>query len=124
MVENEQACTEGIAFVAYMNTWKMENFCLDCCYQFMQLLQGNAVPVRVGLFLIVNPPSWFGPVWKIMKRMLSRDFRTRVKMIPESGLPKYLAEGFEEFLPDETEIGRANTTELVQDFVAYRKRVE
>jgi hypothetical protein len=30
------------------------------CY--MALLQGLALPLQVNLFLIVNPPSWFGVI--------------------------------------------------------------
>ena len=90
----------------------------------MQVLQGVTIPVRVRLFLIVNPPSFFGSVWTFMKPMLSRDFRKKVKMIKESDLSKYLQKGFEKFLPDETSIGNADTNELVKDFIAMRKLIE
>ena len=49
----EKECTEGIAFMAYMNDWTMSNFSVNYCFQFMQMLQGR-IPVRVRLFLIVN----------------------------------------------------------------------
>ena len=124
MLENERSNNEGVAFLAYMNTWKVENFSFDYCYQFMQVLQGVTIPVRVRLFLIVNPPSFFGSVWTFMKPMLSRDFRKKVKMIKESDLSKYLQKGFEKFLPDETSIGKADTNELVKDFIAMRKLIE
>lgn len=123
MMEKEKACKEGIGFLAYMNDWKMENFSVDYCYQFMHVLQGR-VPARVRLFLIVNPPSWFGSIWKIMKVVLSADFRKKVKVIPESKLSQYLLDGYDEFLPNETELGTADTDRIVQDFVAYRTRVE
>lgn len=53
MCEMEKASSEGIGFMAYMNDWKMANFSVDYCYQFMMMLQGR-VPVRVRMFLIVN----------------------------------------------------------------------
>lgn len=123
MCERENACTEGIGFMAYMKDWKMENFSVNYCYQFMMMLQGR-VPVRVRMFLIVNPPSWFGTIWNIMKPMLAADFRKKVHVIKEDKLHEYLQEGFETYLPDDTELGQVDTSDIVKDFVTYRKRVE
>eukprot|EP00535_Pseudo-nitzschia_heimii_P013046 CAMPEP_0197193024 /NCGR_PEP_ID=MMETSP1423-20130617/26276_1 /TAXON_ID=476441 /ORGANISM="Pseudo-nitzschia heimii, Strain UNC1101" /LENGTH=269 /DNA_ID=CAMNT_0042646073 /DNA_START=85 /DNA_END=894 /DNA_ORIENTATION=+ len=120
---NEKNTREGIGFVANMDDWKMENFSFDYCLQFMNMLQGK-IPVRVRMFLIVNPPGWFGTIWSIMKPMLSKDFRKKVNVIPEAKLSKYLSEGFEDFLPDEFAGGRASTDDIVKDFVAYRKSIE
>lgn len=59
MCDSSEKCSaEGIGFMAYMNDWKMTNFSVMYCYQFMMMLQGR-IPVRVRMFLIVNPPSWF-----------------------------------------------------------------
>ncbi|CAJ1950241.1 unnamed protein product [Cylindrotheca closterium] len=123
MCEMEKASSEGIGFMAYMNDWKMSNFSIDYCYQFMMMLQGR-VPVRVRMFLIVNPPSWFGMIWKIMKPMLSPDFRKKVHVIKESKIGDFLMEGYETYLPDETATGKADTESMVEDFVTYRKAAE
>lgn len=123
MVENEKACTEGIAFMANMADWGFTNFSVSYCHQFMMMLQGR-VPVRVRLFLIVNPPSWFGTIWSIMKPMLAEDFRKKVHMIPCSQLTDHLEPGFEAKLPDDIEIGQAETHAMVSDFIAYRNFVE
>ena len=120
---NEKNTREGIGFVANMDDWAMKNFSVDYCLQFMNMLQGK-IPVRVRMFLIVNPPGWFGMIWRIMKPMLSEDFRKKVSVIYESELSNFLAEGFEEFLPDEFSDGRASTDDMVEDFIAYRKSVE
>jgi len=120
---NEMNSREGIGFVANMDDWKMQNFSVDYCLQFMKMLQGK-IPVRVRMFLIVNPPGWFGTIWSIMKPMLSKDFRKKVAVIPETKLSKYLSEGFEDFLPDEFAGGRASTDDIVKDYVAYRKSIE
>jgi len=120
---NEKNAKEGIGFVANMDDWKMTNFSVSYCLQFMNMLQGK-IPVRVRMFLIVNPPGWFDTIWSIMKPMLSKDFRKKVNVIPESKLSKYLAEGYEDFLPDELAGGRASTEDMVKDFVAYRKSIE
>uniref|UniRef100_A0A6U2FXP7 CRAL-TRIO domain-containing protein n=1 Tax=Pseudictyota dubia TaxID=2749911 RepID=A0A6U2FXP7_9STRA len=123
MVEKEKACTEGIAFMANMADWSFSNFSVSYCHQFMMMLQGR-VPVRVRLFLIVNPPSWFGKIWSIMKPMLAADFRKKVHMIPCSQLNDHLEDNFVDKLPDDIDIGKADTQAMVSDFVAYRKFVE
>jgi CRAL/TRIO domain len=125
MLENNQfAQKEGIGFIACMDNWKMKNFEVNYCYQFMMTLQGFMVPVKTQLFLIVNPPSWFGTIWKIMKPMLAPSFRKRVKICPEFKIAKYLQPGFEQFLPDDMASGQAYTDNMVMDFIAYREHVE
>jgi hypothetical protein len=120
----EASCRNGIGFIANMDDWAMKNFDVNYCFQYMMCLQGFMVPVKVELFLIVNPPSWFGAIWKIMKPMLAPSFRRKVKVILADKLPKYLEQGFEEYLPDEMEYGKADTDAIVQDFVTFRKYYE
>lgn len=120
---SEKDSSEGIAFLAYMKDWKMANFSVNYCYQFMMMLQGR-IPVRVRMFLIVNPPSWFSKIWAIMKPMLAPDFRKKVHVIPEAKVSQFLEPGFESYLPSEMAHGKADVEELCQNFVTYRKRVE
>lgn len=54
MLEKEVNARNGIGFIACMNDWKMSNFEVNYCYQFMMALQAMVVPVTVELFLIVN----------------------------------------------------------------------
>ena len=124
MVEKESACADGICFLANMDDWTMRNFCTDYCFQFMSGLQGKKVPVRVNLFLIVNPPSWFNKIWAIMKPMLAPEFRKKVHMIKESQLSDFLADGFESNLPDDMSTGKASTEQMIRDFAHYRKYIE
>ena len=109
--------------MANMDGWKMVNFSVSYCHQFMMMLQGR-VPVRVRLFLIVNPPSWFGKIWNIMKPMLAADFRKKVHMIPHTELSEHLMKDYMKYLPDDIEGGKVPTEDICKDFVAYRKFVE
>jgi hypothetical protein len=73
----EQSChadTHGIGFIACMDDWTMKSFDVDYCLQFMMMLHGYVIPIKVQLFLIVNPPIWFDVFWKIMKTMLAQSF--------------------------------------------------
>jgi len=123
MCESEKESTEGIGFLANLDDWSMVNFSVSYCYQFMMMLQGR-VPVRVRLFLIVNPPSWFGKIWNIMKPMLAADFRKKVHMIPDSRLEEFLADDYQTYLPDDVSKGMVDTDVMVEDFIAFRKNVE
>jgi hypothetical protein len=123
MAESETARSKGIGFLAYMDGWRYEHFSVRYCNEFMVMLQQRG-PASVKLFLIVDPPSWFPAIWRIMRGMLSRDFRKKVFMIREPALDKFLEPGFEEFLPDDMPRGKTNTHQLVKDFIAYRKFVE
>jgi hypothetical protein len=92
--ERHRDTTRKLGFIANMKDWTMDNFSMDYCFQFMQALQGTKGPVKVDLFLIVNPPKWFDKVWNIMKPMLSTAFRKtsahglgRVsRYVPQAGL--------------------------------------
>lgn len=123
VASKEKNSKEGIAFLANMDDWSFSNFSISYCHNFMMMLQGK-IPVRVRLFLIVNPPSWFGKIWSIMKPMLSSEFRKKVHMIPENKLGDFLMNGYENYLPDDLTTGKASTDEMVKDFIAYRKFME
>jgi hypothetical protein len=90
----------------------------------MMALQGAMVPVKVQLFLIVNPPTWFGAIWRIMKGMLLPSFRRKVKICNEDAITKYLKSDYQKFLPDDMKSGTVPTDKLVADFIAYREHVE
>ena len=55
MVEKESAQRDGIGAVANTTDWSMANFRVNYCYKLMIGLQGMKTPMRVKLFLIVNP---------------------------------------------------------------------
>eukprot|EP00977_Amphora_coffeiformis_P029152 scaffold39088_cov229-Amphora_coffeaeformis.AAC.2 len=122
--ERQRDRNSKIGFIANMEGWKMENFAIDYCKQFMFTLQGMKAPIRVDLFLIVNPPGWFDRVWSIMKSMLASGFRKKVHMISESRLGEFLRPGFEDYLPDELAVGKASVPKLVTDFVEFREYYE
>ena len=124
MVESHQSCTNGICCIVNMDDWTMNHFASDYYLQFMSALQGKKVPVRVNLFLIVNPPSWFDKVWAIIKPALSADFITKTHMIKEAQLSDFLAKGYQEHLPDDFSTGQAPTEQIIRDFAHYRKYIE
>jgi len=119
--ENNQ---DGIGFIANMAGWKMTNFSLAYWHKLMMLLQGRKVPTRVERFLILDPPSWFGSIWSITKPMLTEAFRRNVHIITFHDLGKYLQAGYHHYMPDDVYFGKADTNRIIQNFIAYRKRIE
>jgi hypothetical protein len=124
MLEREESQRDGIGFVANMEGWTMSNFQVNYCYKFMMGLQAKKTPTRVQLFLIVNPPAWFGNIWSIMKSMLSEEFRKKVHIVSHDGLKKYLVPGYEKMLPDDMIFGKQDTDKIVKDFIVERRQLE
>lgn len=116
--------SNGIAFIANMEGWTMSNFCIEYCRKFMYYLQGRAFPAKVDQFLILNPPSWFGKVWAVMKTMMTPSFRQKVHMIDNDDLLSYMDIDFEEYMPNEVRGGDVDTGSLVRDFVLFYQTLE
>lgn len=124
MLEKELPDRDGIGLIAYMNEWKLKFFKPEDSYRVLMILQGHVIPVKIKTFLIVNPPPWFDRVWKIIKPMMSTNFRRRIRIIPEQKLHLFLQDGFEQYLPDEMELGKANTDDMVADYNTYRQYLD
>ena len=58
------------------------------------------------------------------KPMLTEAFRRNVKIVCVNDLKTHLQKGFEDYLPDDVYVGKAETDRIVQNFIEYRKRVE
>lgn len=118
MSDTEEKCRNGVALISNMKGFAIENFNEDHWFQFMMTLQGNLVPTRVNLVLIVNAPSWFQQnVWKKMKPALSSSFSKNVHMIKSDKLSDYLMDGYREYLPTELPHGYRDTREIVEDYI-------
>jgi hypothetical protein len=124
MLEREECSTRGVAFIANMKGWTRHNFSLDYCRDFMNMLEGNVVPAKVELFLIVDPPVWFEIIYNIILNMLSEEFAQKVQLVSSQDLDEYLADGCHQFLPDDVEGGKCDTKTAVDDFIRYRMAVE
>jgi hypothetical protein len=124
MLEDGQCCRDGITFLANMSGWTKVNFTVNYCRRFMCTLQGRDMPVNVKSFIIVDPPSWFGSIWRIIKTILSPAFQRNVHMISSEDLHMYFEEGFTSFLPDEMDMGKFPTDDIVTGFIEDRKRIE
>jgi hypothetical protein len=84
MTERESTATEGLSFMANMEDWGWSNFSIKYAKSFFDTVQvpfsslflivKGRFPCRVRMFLIVNPPSWFNMVWRLIRPMMSSQF--------------------------------------------------
>eukprot|EP00980_Cylindrotheca_fusiformis_P006822 scaffold1427_cov63-Cylindrotheca_fusiformis.AAC.5 len=118
--DTPESCQNGLAFVANMKSFTTKHYEESYWIQLIQALQGKYVPIRINLFLIVNPPTWFGKVWNLaMKPTLSNAFIKTVHIVDsEEELFEYLSPGYEAFLPEElATVGWRSTSEIVEDYI-------
>jgi hypothetical protein len=124
-VTHESASTNGLCIVLNMEQWTMRHYTTDFLRRFWAVLQGFRAPVRVRQVLIVDPPSWFATIGRLMtSSMMTDDFAARVHRTPSAALGQYLADGYTQHLPDDMVGGSVPTTDLVRDYLAFRKYVE
>eukprot|EP00980_Cylindrotheca_fusiformis_P011556 scaffold2737_cov99-Cylindrotheca_fusiformis.AAC.2 len=125
MSDTREKCQNGVTVIANMKGWKIENFSKDSWSLLMQALQGDMVPTRVDMFLIVDPPAWFQKnIWNTsLRQMVSSSFAKSVHIIREEHLSDFLKPGFEQFLPEDLSSGWKRTTELLDDYID-KKRYE
>jgi hypothetical protein len=92
---------------------------LQYAKSFFDTMQGR-FPCRVRLFLIVNPPSWFGAVWRLIRPMMTKDFAEKVQMPSTSELETWISK---ENIP--TQLGGSLDLEKASNaFIKYRYKVE
>ena len=124
MMECDDVCTDGLSLVSNMTDLKMTNVSVAYFHKIIMALQGRQLPTRVNLWLLVNPPAWFGSVWQIMRPMMSEEFRSKVFRISEKDMGPFMNEGYENFLPDDMKSGRANTDTIIRNYITERRRLE
>jgi hypothetical protein len=124
MLEKDQSCTDGIGVIMNMTDWKIANFSVKYWHKLMATLQCRRVPTHVSLLLIVNPPSWFGSIWTIMRPRLSEPLRSKVHRVSFYEMERFLMVDYARYMPDEIHYGRLNTRQIVTGFLAERKSIE
>mmetsp|Transcript_16218 Transcript_16218/g.31399 ORF Transcript_16218/g.31399 Transcript_16218/m.31399 type:complete len:375 (-) Transcript_16218:41-1165(-) len=120
MTELETCCTDGIAVMCDMTGWTFSNFGIKYAKTYFDTMQGR-FPMRVRQFLIVNPPSWFGTIWKIIRPMMNADFAAKVKLPKKKEVGDYVQDPA--MLPKEFG-GPIDVARSLEAFITYRARVE
>jgi len=120
MTEREKTATEGLAFMANMADWGWSNFSVRYAKNFFDTMQGR-FPCRVRLFLIVDPPSWFGAIWRLIRPMMSADFAAKVFLPKREELHNFI-DGAQN-IPKELG-GTLDLPECLNAFIKYRQYVE
>lgn len=119
ITSKEKASTDGIAFMANMSGWGWSNFGTRYAKSFFDLMQGS-YPLRIRTFLIMNPPSWFGMVWRIIRPMMSKKFAEKVHIVSDDAIYEHVSK---DHLPEEMG-GGSDFGQLVDEFIAYATKLE
>ena len=70
--------------------------------------------------MIVNPPSWFGAVWRLIRPMMTKEFAKKVEMPTSAELQNFVAK---EDTPKELG-GNLDLQAASEAFIKYRYKVE
>mmetsp|Transcript_43500 Transcript_43500/g.105056 ORF Transcript_43500/g.105056 Transcript_43500/m.105056 type:complete len:301 (-) Transcript_43500:74-976(-) len=115
----EEQCRQGVTFLANMKSFSTKLYDEEFWLELLDVLQGNVIPVNISLFIVLNPPTWFGRIWRQMKTHMSADFLKKVRLIETEDLPDYFPQGYESYLPDDMK-GWRKTSEIVEDYIDRR----
>mmetsp|Transcript_40380 Transcript_40380/g.97491 ORF Transcript_40380/g.97491 Transcript_40380/m.97491 type:complete len:287 (-) Transcript_40380:150-1010(-) len=117
-------CRNGILMIVNMDGYKMKNFHRDTQMRLTKVTEGQVVPTSIVQILIVNPPTFFETIWKVVRPAFSSLFSKRIHFIKSNKLGNYLMEGYEADLPDDFVATGRNAGELVERWLAMKKLEE
>jgi len=116
----EEQCRKGVAFVANMNSFSTKHYDKEFWLELLDVLQGNVVPTTISLFLILDPPTWFGRIWRQMKSHMSPEFAKKVRLTEAEDLPEYFPDGYQFSFPNCVPGCWRKKSEMVEDYVDRR----
>lgn len=112
-----EQCRNGVLVIVNMDGYSMKNFHRDTQMKLTRITEGQIIPAHLVQILIVNPPTFFERLWKVVRPAFSALFSKRILIIKSSMIANFLMEGYEEYLPDEFISGKKNTSALVDEYV-------
>ncbi|KAL3928808.1 MAG: hypothetical protein SGBAC_012485 [Bacillariaceae sp.] len=115
----EEQCRQGVTFLANMKSFSTKLYDEELWLEILNVLQGNVIPTTISLFIVLNPPTWFGRIWRQMKTHMSASFLQKVRLVETEDLPEYFEQGYETYLPDDMQ-GWRNTSEMLEDYIDRR----
>jgi len=118
----KEQCQNGVTFLANMKSYSTKLYDEHFWLELLHVLQGNVIPTKISLFLILNPPTWFGRFWKciVLKANMSPEFYKKVRVIESEDLVDYFHEGYRSYLPEDAGHGWRETSEIVEDYIDRR----
>ncbi|CAJ1967829.1 unnamed protein product [Cylindrotheca closterium] len=115
----EEQCQHGITFLANMKSFSTKLYDEQFWLELLNVLQGNVIPVHIASFIVLNPPTWFGRIWRQMNTHMSPDFLKKVRLVEREDLPDYFEQGYETYMPSDMQ-GWRKTSEMVEDYIDRR----
>mmetsp|Transcript_23318 Transcript_23318/g.57386 ORF Transcript_23318/g.57386 Transcript_23318/m.57386 type:complete len:303 (-) Transcript_23318:151-1059(-) len=112
----EQSRT-GVAVIINLAGHTNKNFHHPTVAKFLKSTEGELVPTKVNLVIMVDAPPIFKPLMAFYKQVFSMNFAKKVHAIKSNKLSSFFMPGYEEYLPNELAGGWRNLDEEVEDYV-------
>mmetsp|Transcript_11140 Transcript_11140/g.29926 ORF Transcript_11140/g.29926 Transcript_11140/m.29926 type:complete len:281 (-) Transcript_11140:236-1078(-) len=90
LADEETTQLAGICFLVDMRNWGWSNFSVKYASQWLGLMQ-NRFPLRLRAWVMLDTPSWFGAVWRIIRPMMTARFASKWKFGPLAEADKYVS---------------------------------
>ena len=116
----EEQCRHGVAMLVNMKDFTTDQYDEQVWLELLDVLQGNVIPTRISLFLILNPPTWFGRIWRQLKTNMSPEFFSIVRLVETEDLPEYFPEGYQSYMPNDVVGCWRRKDEMVEDYIDRR----
>lgn len=116
----EEQCRNGVAFVANMKSFSTKHYHEEFWLELLDVLQGKVVPTTISLFLILDPPTWFGRIWRNLKTQMSPEFAKKVRLTETEDLADYFHKGYQNYMPGDIAGCWCKASEMVEDYVDKR----
>jgi len=120
----EEQCRNGVVLI--LNTKGFidrRNLDKDSIALFAQAVQGQLVPTKVNLVLVLGATTRFQNSWKQIMALLSPFYANRFRFISQYNLGDFFMDGYEQYLPDEIG-GCRDCMEISEDYVDLKLHEE
>ena len=120
----EDQCRNGIVMVVNVKGFiDRRNLDQESIALFVHAVQGQLMPVKMRLVLIVGATARFGNSWKEIKALLTSAQEEKFRFVHPNKLGDYLMDGYEQYLPDEIG-GCRDCMEISEDYVDLKLHQE
>ena len=124
MSRTEERCRNGVVMI--LNTKGFidgRNHDEESIALFAQVVQGQLVPVKVTMVLVVGSTTRFQNSWKQIQALLSPSEVKKFQFVSQDKLGDFLMSGYDQYLPDELG-GCRYCMELSEDYVDLKVHEE
>ncbi|CAJ1933071.1 unnamed protein product [Cylindrotheca closterium] len=120
-----QQCRHGVSLLINLKGYSRKNVDVENSIRLVQLIQSHLVPTKIEMVIFVDTTTMSSKVWQnSISPLLSPVEEKKIHFAKQDDLFRYLMPSYEKFLPDEMAEGWKNTTDLIDNYVDRKIRIE